>query len=33
MTLSRREVLDLLRPDGIRLSKALGQNFVVDPNT
>jgi len=23
----------LLRPDGIRLSKALGQNFVVDPNT
>ena len=33
MTLTRREVLDLLRPDGIRLSKALGQNFVVDPNT
>jgi len=33
VTLSRREVLDLLRPDGIRLSKALGQNFVVDPNT
>ena len=33
MTLSRREVLDLLRPEGIRLSKALGQNFVVDPNT
>lgn len=33
MTLTRRQVLDLLRPDGIRLSKALGQNFVVDPNT
>jgi len=33
VTLTRREVLDLLRPDGIRLSKALGQNFVVDPNT
>lgn len=33
MTLTRREVLELLRPDGIRLSKALGQNFVVDPNT
>jgi 16S rRNA (adenine1518-N6/adenine1519-N6)-dimethyltransferase len=33
VTLTRREVLDLLRPGGVRLSKARGQNFVVDPNT
>ncbi|HVM04039.1 MAG TPA: 16S rRNA (adenine(1518)-N(6)/adenine(1519)-N(6))-dimethyltransferase RsmA [Acidimicrobiales bacterium] len=33
MTLTRREVADLLRRSGIRPSRALGQNFVVDPNT
>src|SRR5207302_1834358 len=33
MTLSRREVLDLLASHEIRPSRALGQNFVVDPNT
>ena len=33
MTLTRREVTDLLRRTGIRPSRALGQNFVVDPNT
>jgi 16S rRNA (adenine1518-N6/adenine1519-N6)-dimethyltransferase len=33
MTLSRREVIDLLGRHGIRPSRALGQNFVVDPNT
>lgn len=33
MTLTRREVSDLLRRSGIRPSRALGQNFVVDPNT
>ena len=33
MTLSRREVLDLLARHEIRPSRALGQNFVVDPNT
>ena len=33
MTLSRREVVDLLGRHGIRPSRALGQNFVVDPNT
>ena len=33
MTLSRREVLDLLGRHGIRPSRALGQNFVADPNT
>ena len=31
--LSRREVLDLLDRHGLRPSRALGQNFVVDPNT
>ena len=33
MTLSRREITDLLARHGIRPSRALGQNFVVDPNT
>jgi 16S rRNA (adenine1518-N6/adenine1519-N6)-dimethyltransferase len=33
MTLTRLEVLDLLAKNGIRPSRALGQNFVVDPNT
>ena len=33
MTLTRREVLDLLSAHGLRPSRALGQNFVVDPNT
>ena len=33
MTLSRREVVDLLGRHGIRPSRALGQNFVVDRNT
>ena len=33
MTLTRREVLDLLSRHGIRPSQARGQNFVVDPNT
>ena len=33
MTLSGREVADLLARAGRSPSKALGQNFVVDPNT
>ena len=33
MTLSRRDVSDLLDRHGLRPSRALGQNFVVDPNT
>src|SRR5438477_8452524 len=33
MTLSRREVLDLLDAHSLRPSRALGQNFVADPNT
>lgn len=33
MTLSRPEVRRLLASEGIRPSRALGQNFVVDPNT
>ncbi len=33
MTLTRREVSELLSRNGIRPSRALGQNFVVDPNT
>jgi 16S rRNA (adenine1518-N6/adenine1519-N6)-dimethyltransferase len=33
VTLSRRDAVDLLRRHGIEPSKALGQNFVVDPNT
>ena len=30
---SRREVLDLLARHGLKPSRALGQHFVVDPNT
>lgn len=33
MTLTRREAIDLLAQHGLRPSRALGQNFVVDPNT
>jgi 16S rRNA (adenine1518-N6/adenine1519-N6)-dimethyltransferase len=33
VTLSRRQLLDLLTTHGLRPSRALGQNFVVDPNT
>lgn len=33
MTLTRREVLDLLDRFDLSPSRALGQNFVVDPNT
>ena len=33
MTLSRGEVLGLLEAHGLRPSRALGQNFVADPNT
>jgi len=33
VTLSRREVVDLLAEHGLRPRRALGQNFVVDPNT
>lgn len=33
MTLSRREVSQLLATRGVRPSRALGQNFVADPNT
>lgn len=33
MTLTRREVVALLDRNGIRPSRALGQNFVVDANT
>ena len=33
MTLTRREVHDLLERHGLRPSRALGQNFVADPNT
>ncbi len=33
MTLTRGEVLDLLERNDLRPSRALGQNFVVDPNT
>jgi 16S rRNA (adenine1518-N6/adenine1519-N6)-dimethyltransferase len=33
MTLSRPEVRRLLASQGMRPSRALGQNFVVDPNT
>src|SRR5205085_10580613 len=31
--LTRRQVLDLMAEHGLRPSRALGQNFVVDPNT
>ena len=33
LTLTKRQVLDLLDAHGIRPSRALGQNFVTDPNT
>jgi 16S rRNA (adenine1518-N6/adenine1519-N6)-dimethyltransferase len=33
VTLSRREVADLLARHDLRPRRALGQNFVVDPNT
>lgn len=33
MTLSRRDVSELLASNGLAPSRALGQNFVVDPNT
>ena len=33
MTLTRGEVLDLLERHQLRPSRALGQNFVTDPNT
>jgi 16S rRNA (adenine1518-N6/adenine1519-N6)-dimethyltransferase len=33
VTLSRPDVQRLLRQHGLRPSRALGQNFVVDPNT
>src|SRR5687767_5785745 len=33
MTMGRKEVLDLLAANGLRPSRALGQNFVADANT
>lgn len=33
MTLTRRQVVELLEHHGLAPSRALGQNFVVDPNT
>ncbi len=33
MTLTRSQVTDLLARHGLRPSRALGQNFVADPNT
>ena len=33
MTLTRSQVLDLLDRHGLAPSRAMGQNFVVDPNT
>jgi 16S rRNA (adenine1518-N6/adenine1519-N6)-dimethyltransferase len=33
MTLSRRDVVALLEEHGLAPSRALGQNFVIDPNT
>ena len=33
MTLTRTQVVDLLERHGLRPSRALGQNFVADPNT
>ena len=33
MTITRRQAIDLLDRHGVRPSRALGQNFVVDPNT
>ena len=33
MTLTARQIGDLLTTHGLRPSRALGQNFVIDPNT
>jgi 16S rRNA (adenine1518-N6/adenine1519-N6)-dimethyltransferase len=33
VTLTRREAIDLLERHGLNPSRALGQNFLVDPNT
>jgi 16S rRNA (adenine1518-N6/adenine1519-N6)-dimethyltransferase len=33
VTLSRRQLKELLEANGLRPSRALGQNFVADPNT
>jgi 16S rRNA (adenine1518-N6/adenine1519-N6)-dimethyltransferase len=33
VALTRREILDLIDRHGLRPSRALGQNFVADPNT
>ena len=33
MTHSRRRLIELLDDAGITLSRALGQNYVADPNT
>ncbi len=33
MTLTRRQVSDLLATNGLHPSRSLGQNFVADPNT
>jgi len=33
MTLTRRQTVDLLAEHGLRPRRALGQNFVADPNT
>jgi 16S rRNA (adenine1518-N6/adenine1519-N6)-dimethyltransferase len=33
VTLTRRQVTDLLEANGLHPSRALGQNFVADPNT
>src|SRR5690348_15331830 len=33
MTLTRSQVVELLERHGLSPSRALGQNFVVDPNT
>ena len=33
MTLTHREITELLERHGLRPSRALGQNFVADPNT
>lgn len=33
MTLTRRQIVELLDRHGVAPSRALGQNFVVDPNT
>ncbi|MDP9074926.1 MAG: 16S rRNA (adenine(1518)-N(6)/adenine(1519)-N(6))-dimethyltransferase, partial [Actinomycetota bacterium] len=33
MTLTRRQIVELLADNGLKPSRALGQNFVADPNT